>query len=632
MRWHSVSTTDGHALEGSFSFGVRSAALGGEHMIQQSPFARDGWLRVALRALLYAALVLFVGAIILRVLLPDREGHSWLVPSGLDGELGERAAAVDRRARTVVADAGMLAAGAAVAVALADAADAAGGLSAAGARDFLLANAPGVARVALVALILGAVALAERSRHAAAALAVLAVGAIAVSGHANSAEPRAVAVITDWVHLLGASVWLGGIALIAITWGPARRSLTATVRRGAMRQTLPRFGPVALRAFALVVASGTASALIELGHVQALWRTDYGRVLAVKIGLFAIIALLSYMHALWLRPRLLASPSPRREALERRHWRLLASEPLIGAGVVAAVAVLVAFPLPPRQFGDAEPAAAATACDPCPLPLATSNELAVAGRGGRNVIAAWIRRGRRRVAGEVRLIDIRGRPNRAPIVIPGATVRPCGSGCHRFSAPAADTLQVRGRDQGAAFTTTLPASWRQGEHARARRLLNRAQTTMRRLRSVRQTEDVTSGPRSRARIDYRLKAPDRLAYRTDRGVQRIEIGRRRWFRTPGTPWEIERDNDRVAFTTRSWFRWTTFAQSVQLVSEDPVRHTAQLASFDPGTPAWQRLIIDLRTMHVTAFSTATKGHFSVEGLYANPPVTIRPPRHAIDAP
>src|SRR6266540_283573 len=44
VNWHTVSTVDGHALEGSFGFGVRTAALGGEHQVQQSPLARNGWV------------------------------------------------------------------------------------------------------------------------------------------------------------------------------------------------------------------------------------------------------------------------------------------------------------------------------------------------------------------------------------------------------------------------------------------------------------------------------------------------------------------------------------------------------------------------------------------------------------
>ena len=101
VRWHTVSTEDGHALEGSFSFGVRAAAAGGEHVVQQSPFARDGWLRVLLRALFYVAALLFVGALMLRILL-SREG-SWLAPVHL-GALDT--GAVGRREQALVGDAG----------------------------------------------------------------------------------------------------------------------------------------------------------------------------------------------------------------------------------------------------------------------------------------------------------------------------------------------------------------------------------------------------------------------------------------------------------------------------------------------------------------------------------------------
>src|SRR5436190_1809727 len=45
VSWHTVSTEDGHALEGSFSFGVRAPAVGNDHDVQVSPLARDGWVR-----------------------------------------------------------------------------------------------------------------------------------------------------------------------------------------------------------------------------------------------------------------------------------------------------------------------------------------------------------------------------------------------------------------------------------------------------------------------------------------------------------------------------------------------------------------------------------------------------------
>src|SRR5438876_1023683 len=83
---------------------------------------------------------------------------------------------------------------------------------------------------------------------------------------------------------------------------------------------------------------------------DAAWQDAYGRVLLVKMSLVGLIALASYAHVWRLRPRLVATNPHPAATLERRHWRLLRSEPLIGLGVLAAAGVLVAFPLPPRQL------------------------------------------------------------------------------------------------------------------------------------------------------------------------------------------------------------------------------------------------------------------------------------------
>lgn len=619
VRWHTVSTLDGHALEGSYSFGVRAAAVGGEHSVQQSPFARGGWLRVAFRGLLYVSLLLFAGALLLRVLLRDGPDRSWLLPPGIGNGL-ERRQQSDRR---LVGDAGLVAAALGAIVAVLDAVDAADGWSASAVREFLLGSPAGQARVAVVVLVLAAGLLAFRGlRRVSAVLASLALAAIAVSGHANSASPRVASVANDWVHLMGAAVWLGGIALIVAVWWPSLRRGEQDSRRAVARHVLPAFGTVALPAFGIVVATGVVSAVIELDHPSALWQTSYGLTLAAKSMLVAAMVSVSYMHALRLRPRLLAANPHPEERLERRHWRLLRSEPWLGVAVLVAAALLASFPLPPRQLSEAgESEAAAPFCDPCPLPAPEPDQLAVAEQAGRNVVAAWVRRtGEERLEGEARLLDYRGKPARAPFAIPGASTRTCGPGCLRFRAPPGDALSITGRD----FAATLPATWRTGEERRARTILDRAQLTMRALRSVRQTERVTSGPGSFARTDYRLRAPDRVAYRSSGGAERIEIGRRSWLRATDLPWRTEPSADALPFRVRSWFRWTPYAQAVRLLSSE--RGFAELALMDPGTPAWIRMRIDLGTERVRRTRTVTSGHFSTERFFGfNRPVTIEAP-------
>lgn len=606
VRWHTVSTEDGHALEGSFSFGVRAAAAGGEHDVEQSPLARAGWVRVTLRALLYGAVLLFAAGTLLPLLL----GRSWLAPDAVDGT-----GAVRARERRVVADVGWLAVVAAVASTLAEAADAAGDLSRAG--DFLLSGSAGAARIVVVAALLVAVAAPPRVSGGAVAVALW---GIAASGHASSATPRLPSVLNDWLHLLSGALWIGGIGLLVLIWTPALRRGGRPVRQAVARDVLPVFGRIALPAFAVVVATGVVSLITQLGRVDALWTTAYGRVLLVKIALVGLIALVSAVHVSRLRPQLLRE----RAGADRRHWRLVRSEPLLGLGVVAAVAVLVAFPLPPRQLADAdeEAVAAAPACDPCPLPKPRDDELPVAEQAGSALVAGWLRRDAGRITGTIRVIDAKGQPARAPIDVLGASQDECGLGCRRISLPAADTVRVAVRDTGRRFVARLPATWQPGP---ARRLLVRAQRAMRSLRSVREVEEVTSGPRSYGRTNYRLRAPDRMRYVTDRRAQSVIVGARQWFRSADTPWTRRPYGSGIAFSTRRWFRWTVYATAVRILRRG--RGIAELALMDPATPVWTRLVIEERTGRVLRERMLTKAHFMHSRYFGfDQPVSIEAPR------
>jgi hypothetical protein len=356
-------------------------------------------------------------------------------------------------------------------------------------------------------------------------------------------------------------------------------------------------------------------------------------VLLVKVDLVAFIAAASYMHALRLRPRLLgANPHPAAR-IERRHWRLLRTEPLLGLGVVAAVAVLVAFPLPPRQLGDADEASAsapAAACNPCPLPRPARDELAVAEQGGSDVVAAWVRRDGAGLTGTVRLYALDDRPARDALSVVGARQRACGVGCARFElADAPPTLAVSVRQKGRRYVARLPARWQGDGGPRARRLVERAQRTMRALRSVRQYERVSSVPGKYAITTYRLEAPNRMAYRTNFGVQSVAIGATRWTRgRPGLPWQRGQFGGGLPFRTRSWFTWTTYARHAYLLDAHgpPGRRVAVVALMDPGTPVWWRLAIDSRTHRVVRARMVTYGHFMTQRFMAfNRPLDIRQP-------
>ena len=336
----------------------------------------------------------------------------------------------------------------------------------------------------------------------------------------------------------------------------------------------------------------------------------------MKIALVAAIAVVAWRHARRLRPRL---AGPGGDAVsdhdERTHWRLLRWESGLAVGVLVAAGLLSVFPLPPRQ-ADRAAAALATGpvCDPaCPLPVAGPGELNVAEQGGSQVVAAWIRRTPGGLRGTVRLIDSRGRPAANAVTVAGAAaLGTCGRGCHRFlTDTASDTLRVRVRERGRWYPAELPARWERGSRIESRALLERAQAAMRALRSVRETERVSSGPGQRARADFRLVAPDRLAWRTNLGFENVTVGRRQFTRSPGEPWMESPTPGGVPFTTRSWFRWTPYARTIELLGRRRIagRETAELALADPATPVWTRLRVDVATGRVTRERLIARARF-----------------------
>ena len=130
---------------------------------------------------------------------------------------------------------------------------------------------------------------------------------------------------------------------------------------------------------------------------------------------------------------------------------------------------------------------------------------------------------------------------------------------------------------------------------------------MRALRGVRELERLTSGPGTGATTEYRLRAPDRLAWETGRGVRSVVIGRRQWMRQPGLGWREGAYGSGLAFKTRAWFAWSRYAREVRLLSERDGR--AVLALTDEGTPVWFRLTVDLATDRVVAEQMIARARF-----------------------
>ena len=104
-----------------------------------------------------------------------------------------------------------------------------------------------------------------------------------LSGHAVSGDWVTAAVITDTLHVLAMGVWLGGVVVLAAV--TLRRSSTVE----QLWDSVPRFSRVALGCIAVLTATGVFQTWRQVGSLDALRSTDYGRILMVKLVLFAAI-------------------------------------------------------------------------------------------------------------------------------------------------------------------------------------------------------------------------------------------------------------------------------------------------------------------------------------------------------
>jgi copper transport protein len=165
-----------------------------------------------------------------------------------------------------------------------------------------------------------------------------------MAGHAATHTPSGLLTVTDTLHVLCMSAWLGGlVTLLAVVPG-AVRSLAARARTPLLAGVVGRFSRLAMIAVALLLVTGAVQSVALVGSVPALVDTAYGRLVLAKIALFAVLISLGAYNQRWLVPRLrllaAGGDEPGRAATLLR--RSVAVEVGFAMVVLAVTAVLVA--------------------------------------------------------------------------------------------------------------------------------------------------------------------------------------------------------------------------------------------------------------------------------------------------
>ena len=143
------------------------------------------------------------------------------------------------------------------------------------------------------------------------------------------------------VHLLSATIWVGGTIVLVFVGVPAIRKLEGEARATAMRALGRRWRPLGWSAMGVAILSGLWLTHLHGGFNSAALSSDFDRTLILKSVLVAFLVVGALLHDYVLGPRLqreLRATDPQAPATRRRliwvgwfNFSLTIAVPVLGA-------------------------------------------------------------------------------------------------------------------------------------------------------------------------------------------------------------------------------------------------------------------------------------------------------------
>ena len=181
----------------------------------------------------------------------------------------------------------------------------------------------------------------------------VAIATLVWTGHAGATEGVAGTIhrLSDIVHMLAASIWVGGIASFAwLLFRPAGQ--TSPTGLAIAHRALEQFSRVGTLVVGLIVLTGLINSQILIGvaNIDRIGITPYGQLLLAKLALFGLMLALAAVNRFRLTPAL---ATVIRSSGTNRTLRRLRISLIVELSLVAAVIGLVAWlgtlePLVPR--------------------------------------------------------------------------------------------------------------------------------------------------------------------------------------------------------------------------------------------------------------------------------------------
>ena len=159
-----------------------------------------------------------------------------------------------------------------------------------------------------------------------------------LASHAAAVPGRGWAVTGDFVHLLAAAVWMGGLVHLALLFWLGRGSGEDELT--GLGRIVRRFSLLAAGAVFVLTVTGLFSSVVQLPTLTDLWTTTYGLLLLGKIGLVALALAVAFFN----------NRAAQRDNANTSVWmaRRVWGEALVSGLLLLVVALLVQTPPPPR--------------------------------------------------------------------------------------------------------------------------------------------------------------------------------------------------------------------------------------------------------------------------------------------
>ena len=109
--------------------------------------------------------------------------------------------------------------------------------------------------------------------------------------------------ILTWIHLIAASIWVGGSIFIGVVFSPILKSITTSIeeRIQIMIKVGKRFNKVAIPSLIILMATGLYNSYALLSNPNLLMGTSYGTFLTIKVVLVIALIITYVVHVRVIR-------------------------------------------------------------------------------------------------------------------------------------------------------------------------------------------------------------------------------------------------------------------------------------------------------------------------------------------